>query len=132
MIDLMRAVAAAFAASFALTASAAAAGLSVYVSYADWCGPCQVLMPKLHSAVAQFPPQDIEMVVLDFTDMSTENLDRQFERAGPFSPQDFMENGRYLKTGFAYLVANGSFEGQISAGMAAEDIAARFRAALDR
>lgn len=129
MQGLMRAAAAAIAAGTALLASAYAAGLSVYISYADWCGPCQALAPKLDAAAAVFAPGSVELIRLDFTDLSEENMDRQFDRARPLRPEDFMD-GSFLKTGFAYLVVGGAIEGEISAGMAAEDIVAGFEAAL--
>lgn len=128
----IRAAATALAIAGALLSGAAAASLSVYISYADWCGPCQVLMPKLDAAAARFPEGEIDLVKLDFTEMSVENLDRQFARAGPLAPGDFMEEGRFLKTGFAYLVVGGSVEGQVSAGLAVDDIVAQFRSALGR
>lgn len=132
MRKFLRAAFAAVVACSAMAANAIAAELTVYISYADWCGPCQVLMPKLRAAAARFNAGEVELVTLDFTEMTAENLDRQFARAGPLSPEDFMEGGRFLKTGFAYLVLDGKIDGRVSAGMALEDIVTSFRSALAR
>jgi thiol-disulfide isomerase/thioredoxin len=132
MRNTLRVAFAAVAAAGAMLTNALAAELTVYISYADWCGPCQVLMPKLYAAADRFSASEVELVTLDFTEMTADNLDRQFERAGPLSPDDFMEDGRFLKTGFAYLVVEGTVEGRVSAGMALEDIITSFRSALAR
>ncbi len=103
-----------FIVSFGVQPASAATPVTAMVSYADWCGPCQVLTPKLEEAADAV---DVAFIVyLDFTDLSAGNLDRQFERARPLSPDDFMED-RFIKTGFAHVLADGELADTITATM---------------
>jgi len=102
-------------------ASSANAAVSVFMSYADWCLPCQVLTPKLESAIDEVGDDQIELIYLDFTEMTVENLDRQFDRAAPLAPEDFMD-GRFIKTGFAYVLSDGVLVGEITSDMTAGEI----------
>jgi thiol-disulfide isomerase/thioredoxin len=121
-------LAAALAASAALLGSALAQ-LTVMVSWADWCGACRILGPKLDAAAARFAGK-VELIFIDFTDLSEANMERQFDRARPLRPEDFMD-GPYLKTGFAYILVDGRLAGEISAGMAVADIVAALEEAQD-
>ena len=125
------------AAFFALLMAFAApqsvfAEVTAMVSYADWCGPCQILQPKLHSAASEFDDGDVEIVYIDFTDMSAENFLAQIDRASPLTADDFLVNGEFLKTGFAYVLVDGDVVGEVSAGMSTDDIVDIFQNALKR
>jgi len=112
--------------------TSAFAEVTAMVSYADWCGPCQVLQPKLHSAASEFDDGDIEITYIDFTDMSAENLLEQIDRAAPLTADDFFINGEFLKTGFAYILVDGSIVGEVSSGFSTEEIVEVFGDALNR
>jgi len=99
--------------TFLFAPQAVAANVNVIVSYADWCGPCQILQPKLHSAASEFNDA-IEITYLDFTDPSAENMDRQFAKAAPLAPDDFLIDGKYLKTGFAYVLISDNITRKIT------------------
>ena len=108
------------------------AEVTAMVSNADWCGPCQVLQPKLHSAASEFDDGDVEIIYIDFTDMSVENFQEQIDRASPLTADDFLVNGEFLKTGFAYVLVDGDVVGEVSAGMSIDDIVEVFQGALNR
>jgi thiol-disulfide isomerase/thioredoxin len=114
-----------------MSATALAGDVVVMFSYADWCGPCQILKPKLESVVDGLPAGAAEIRYLDFTEVSAENLERQFDRAAPLIAEDFFRDG-YLATGFAIVVADGAEAGRLSAGMTEDDIAMTIRGALER
>ena len=117
------------AALLSSTAPAAAEALTVMVSYADWCGPCQVLAPKLDEAEARYDG-DLETVYIDFTDLSEENIERQLDRAAPLRAEEFFDGG-YLATGFALVLAGGAVVDQITAQMSVDEILAAYRAAAE-
>jgi thiol-disulfide isomerase/thioredoxin len=105
----------------AVSLGGAAAEVRAMFSYADWCGPCAALEPKLVEAIGK-TGLEVELVYLDFTDLSVENRLVQFERAYPLSEDDFLEGGRFLKTGFAYVLADGDLVGEIRSTMATTEI----------
>lgn len=108
----------------------AAAQITAMVSYADWCGPCQILQPKLHSAASEFAEDDIEIIYIDFTELDAENILEQVLRADPLPAEAFFD-GDFLKTGFAYILADGDIVAEVSAGMSTEQISEIFEAALN-
>lgn len=101
----------------------AAAEIKALVSYADWCGPCQILQPKLHGAASEFG-DNITIQYLDFTDMSAENLYRQFTDAAPLQPADFLVDGEFLRTGFAYILDGDEVVNEVFSTMSQEEITA--------
>ncbi|MEM9014247.1 MAG: thioredoxin family protein [Pseudomonadota bacterium] len=111
-------------------ARAEAGAVKALFSYADWCAPCELLQPKLEAAAADV--RGVEIVYIDFTDLSIENQNRQIAKAYPLSFDDFFVNERFVKTGFAYVLVDGESKATISAGMSKADIETVLRAAVSQ
>ena len=104
----------------AVTSRAQAEALFIF-SYADWCVQCKVLRPVLEEAILA-SPNSPALITLDFTDTSPENLYEQFSNASPMTADDFLLDGKYLKTGFAFLLVNGEVIAEITSVYTVEDI----------
>ncbi|MGB0908264.1 MAG: thioredoxin domain-containing protein [Maricaulaceae bacterium] len=71
--------------------------------YADWCGSCKVLDPKVKKVKAAGAVSGIEYVTLDYTDKNPENFFAQAEAAGvKMAVKDY--RGDKVKTGQLLLV----------------------------
>ena len=96
----------------------AAADSAVMTFYADWCGKCQQLDPKLDALAPAFEGANMTVTRLDFTDRSEENTTAQRARAvevGGEKTFDVHNPG----TGFAiiYDTDNGNILARINADM---------------
>ena len=105
----------------------AVAATTIMFSYADWCAPCQILRPKLEAALETVDRTDIEVIYLDFTELTADNFDEQFSRATPLAPEDFIL-GQFVKTGFAYVVIDGGIAGELRSDMSIDEITETLRA----
>lgn len=71
--------------------------------YADWCGSCKVLDPKIKAVKAMGPMPGLDFVTLDFTNKNADAFFAQAEAAGVGQAvQDYL-NGT-VKTGQLLLV----------------------------
>lgn len=118
------------AASIVLFTNAFAAEATAMMYYADWCGPCQMLRPKLVEAVKSYDG-DVEVMYLDFTSMDFDNIMKQAEKADSIGMADKVDLTN-IRTGYALVVVDGEVRGRISAGMDVETIRMVIDGALAR
>ena len=71
--------------------------------YADWCGSCKVLDPKLKKVQSMGPMPGIEFVTLDYTAKNADDFYAQAEAAGVGKSVKNYLNGT-IKTGQLLLV----------------------------
>jgi thiol-disulfide isomerase/thioredoxin len=71
--------------------------------YADWCGSCKVLDPKLKKAKEIGPMPGLEFITLDYTDKNSASFYAQAEAAGVGEAVEKYLNGT-IKTGQLLLV----------------------------
>ena len=90
--------------------------------YADWCGTCKVLDPKVEKARASLPAETLEklnFVTFDLTDSSTKSKSKMMADEKGLSKH--FENAR--KTGYFLIVnAKGDVIGRIGKDMSHNDI----------
>lgn len=129
MHRLITFVSAAFCLLTAAPAGASDAEATAMMYYADWCGPCQMLKPKLEEAVATYEKGDVEVMYLDFTSMDFENIAVQAEKADSIGMADKVPLTG-IRTGYAEIVVDGEVRGRISAGMGVDLIHMMFDNAL--
>lgn len=98
------------------------------IFWAEWCTACKILDPALDDAIADYEG-DVDLVRLDFTDLSFENLQAQAKRTETFGGDNFIPVVG-LKTGYGLIIVNGENRGRISAGMDAGMIRDALDAAL--
>lgn len=96
------------------------------VFYADWCGNCRVLDPKVMSVWPGFSDRPIEMVKLDFTDAETTEASQTL--AARYGLGDVFEADAG-RTGFIVLVDADS--GAEIDRIGSRDTAAQIRAKLN-
>ena len=77
------------------------------LTYADWCGSCKILDPKIKAMQAAMEKQGVEFVKLDYTDKNADDFFAQAEAAGVESAIRTALDGT-IKTGRLYLVPVGS------------------------
>ncbi|MGV6801622.1 MAG: thioredoxin domain-containing protein [bacterium] len=126
---MLRTIALSLFASLATLSSAFASDATAMMYYADWCGPCQVLKPKLESAKASYTDATIDIMYLDFTSMDWDNIFKQAEKADSIGMADQVDLTN-IRTGYALIVVDGQVLGRISAGMDEDMIHLMFDAAL--
>lgn len=99
------------------------------VFYADWCGNCQALDPKVMQVWPSFADEPIEMVKLDFTDAATTEAAEALAAAHGLADVYAADAGR---TGFIVLIDAETMEevGRIGARDSVDEIRAKLRAAL--
>lgn len=71
--------------------------------YADWCGSCKVLDPKIKAVQAMGPMPGVEFVTLDYTDKDADNFYAQAKAAGVEEAVRAELDGT-IKTGWLLLV----------------------------
>ncbi len=77
------------------------------MTYADWCGSCKILDPKITAMQAAMEKQGVQFVKLDYTDKDADNFYAQAKAAGVESAMRTALDGN-IKTGRLYLVPTGS------------------------
>jgi len=77
------------------------------MTYADWCGSCKILDPKIKAMQAAMEKQGVEFVKLDYTDKNADDFFAQAEAAGVEEAIRTALDGN-IKTGRLYLVPVGS------------------------
>ena len=82
---------------------------------------CKILRPVLEEAILT-SSSDPALITLDFTDTSPENLYEQFSNAAPMTADDFLLDGQYLKTGFAFLLVDGKVIAEVTSVYTVDDI----------
>lgn len=110
---------------------AAAPQVKAVLMYAEWCGSCKILDPKLKAVQAKGAIAGVDYVVLDFTD---KNADALFAKAdqkgvGPAIRARFADQ---VKTGLLLLVdvQSGRIVNEVSKAMTEEEIEAALKAAV--
>jgi len=71
--------------------------------YADWCGSCKILDPKVKAIQASANIPGLDFVTLDFTDKNPDNFYSQAEAAGVSDAMKTYLAGK-IKTGQLLLV----------------------------
>ena len=77
--------------------------LAAVLVYADWCGSCKVLDPKLEAAKAEGPIDGIEYIVLDYTARDDTAFFANADALGIGAPIRAKLDGS-IKTGILLLV----------------------------
>lgn len=97
--------------------------------YADWCGSCKVLEPKIDQVKTEFKDESIFFTRFDLTDDFTVAQSKRF--ASLIGLEDVLKkNGG--KTGYMVLLdaRSGKVLGKLTKDKSPEDIRAAFRGAL--
>jgi thiol-disulfide isomerase/thioredoxin len=76
---------------------------SAVLIYADWCGSCKVLDPKIKQARAMGDIPGLDFITLDYTDKSAENFYAQATAAGVENAVKTYLDGT-IKTGMLLLI----------------------------
>lgn len=71
--------------------------------YADWCGNCKILDPKIDAVQAMGPMPGVEFVTLNYTDRDTDDFYAQARAAGVEEAVRIELDGT-IKTGWLLLV----------------------------
>lgn len=77
--------------------------LAAVLVYADWCGSCKILDPKLETAKAEGPIDGIQYVVLDYTERDDAAFFSAADALGIGAPVRAKLDGS-IKTGILLLV----------------------------
>ena len=85
------------------SATAVAAKTKAVLIYADWCGSCKILDPKVKAIQASANIPGLDFVTLDFTDKNPENFYAQADAAGVSDAMKTYLAGT-IKTGQLVLV----------------------------
>ena len=103
------------------------------LSYADWCGSCKALDPKVKAVQAANTFDGVEFAIIDFTSKDT---DAFFADAETLGVGDAMRTtfGDKVKTGRLYLVDldTGDVISTVDKSMTEADIATAINAAVAR
>ena len=85
------------------TATAQATKTKAVLIYADWCGSCKILDPKVKAIQAKGPIAGLEFVTLDYTAKDDADFYKQAEAAGVGDAVKTYLGGK-VKTGQLVLV----------------------------
>lgn len=98
--------------------------------YADWCGSCKTLDPKIEAVKPEFSEASILFTRVDLTDDFTK---RQSSLLASQLDIDGIYEAHAPKTGFMLLVdgENGEVLGKLTKTQSEEEITASIRAALE-
>ncbi|MEM1115655.1 MAG: thioredoxin domain-containing protein [Bacteroidota bacterium] len=129
LAPLALALFAAFPASGSDAPPADDAEVYAVVFYADWCGNCRILDPKVMEVWPSFADEPIQMVKLDFTDAETTEAAEALAAEHGLSDVLAADAG---KTGFIVLVdaESGEEVDRIGARDSVSEIRAKLTAAL--
>jgi len=94
----------------------------VAVFYADWCGSCKILDPKMKQAVGMMDKDAVDVVMFDLTDEETKA--KSAALAGEKGLTD-LYNAHAPKTGYAVLVKDGKAAMRITKNDSVEVIKAK-------
>ena len=107
-----------------------AAPVAAVLVFAEWCGSCKVLDPKVEAAREMVPHISASFIVLDYTDRDTDTFFRQADAAGVGAPirAKFADG---VKTGQLLLIdrADMTITDTITRDASEEDIRDRILAA---
>jgi thiol-disulfide isomerase/thioredoxin len=105
--------------------------VAAVLMYAEWCGSCKILDPKLETVKARGEIDGVEYVVLDYTDRDVNGLFAAADAVGVGSAirTRFAEE---VKTGLLVLVdvESGAVLGEVNKTMTEDDIEAAIRATV--
>ncbi|WP_306250608.1 thioredoxin domain-containing protein [Parvularcula sp. IMCC14364] len=113
----------------ALSSQARAADATAMVYWAEWCSACKILDPVLEEAVNTYDNGEIDIVRLDYTNMTYESLLVEAQKAEALGVADKVALND-VKTGYAVIVVDGEFRGRVGAGMSVALMHQAFDAAL--
>ncbi len=108
---------------------ARAADATAMVYWAEWCSACKILDPVLEEAVNTYDKAEMNIVRLDYTNMTYESLLVEAEKAEALGIADKVALND-VKTGYAVIVVDGELKGRVSAGMSVDLMQQVFDAAL--
>ncbi|MCI5047291.1 MAG: thioredoxin family protein [Aquisalinus sp.] len=108
---------------------ARAADATAMVYWAEWCSACKILDPVLEEAVNTYDKAEMDIVRLDYTNMTYESLLVEAEKAEALGVADKVALND-VKTGYAVIVVDGELKGRVSAGMSVDLMHQVFDAAL--
>ena len=99
--------------------------------YADWCGSCKVLDPKITALMPEFADKGVTLVTLDYTDKDAEAFYAQADAAGVGTAVR-AHLGDSVKTGQLLLIKDGAdtTSAVIKKTHTQEQIASEFMTAL--
>lgn len=99
--------------------------------YADWCGSCKVLDPKIKEVKSNNRLEDVNFVTLDYTNKNPEDFYAQAKAAGVEAPIRTLF-GEKVKTGLLLLVDadDNLIIGQVTKAMTPAEILGSINAAV--
>ena len=110
-----------------IVASATETTVKAALVFAEWCGGCKILDPKIEAIKAANTYPGVEFITLDYTDKNADNFYAQAESHGIKGTMEAALDGT-IKTGRLYLIDSktNKLVKALSYKMSDEDIAAAF------
>lgn len=99
--------------------------------YADWCGSCKVLDPKIKDVQSNNRLKNVSFITLDYTNKNFEDFYTQAKTAGVEAPIKALFNEK-VKTGILLLVDadDNRIVGQVTKVMTSAEILGSINAAV--